>query len=105
MNTARHPEPDDQWCHAAIAAPLVHLFTWRRCNALADSSHRRFDDWNAVGPERLKALSSNGIEAEFRKLYFKGAQVLALQHGRVSGTRPCFPHPFRNRLRSISDWL
>jgi 6-methylsalicylate decarboxylase len=34
-----------------------------------------FDDWPAVGPERLKALFPNGIEAEFRKLYFEGAQA------------------------------
>jgi len=34
-----------------------------------------FDDWNAVGPERLKTLFPDGIEAEFRKLYFEGAQA------------------------------
>ncbi len=34
-----------------------------------------FTDWNAVGPERLRALFPNGIEAEFRKLYFEGAQA------------------------------
>ncbi|HYR83239.1 MAG TPA: amidohydrolase family protein [Terriglobia bacterium] len=34
-----------------------------------------FTDWDAVGPERLRALFPNGIEAEFRKLYFEGAQA------------------------------
>ncbi len=34
-----------------------------------------FTDWDAVGPERLRTLFPNGIEAEFRKLYFEGAQA------------------------------
>jgi predicted TIM-barrel fold metal-dependent hydrolase len=34
-----------------------------------------FRDWDAVGPERLRALFPDGIEAEFRKLYFEGAQA------------------------------
>jgi 6-methylsalicylate decarboxylase len=34
-----------------------------------------FADWAAVGPERLRAMFPDGIEAEFRKLYFEGAQA------------------------------
>jgi hypothetical protein len=34
-----------------------------------------FDEWAAVGPERLKHFFPNGIETEFRKLYFEGAQA------------------------------
>jgi predicted TIM-barrel fold metal-dependent hydrolase len=33
-----------------------------------------FTAWNAVGPERLQAMFPNGLEAEFRTLYFEGAQ-------------------------------
>jgi predicted TIM-barrel fold metal-dependent hydrolase len=33
-----------------------------------------FTDWGAVGPEKLKQMFPEGIEAEFRKLYFEGAQ-------------------------------
>jgi predicted TIM-barrel fold metal-dependent hydrolase len=34
-----------------------------------------FVDWDAVGPERLRDLFPDGIEAEFRKLYFEVAQA------------------------------
>jgi 6-methylsalicylate decarboxylase len=34
-----------------------------------------FSDWDAVGPGRLRVLFPDGIEAEFRKLYFEGAQA------------------------------
>lgn len=34
-----------------------------------------FVDWNAIGPEKLRQLFPGGIEAEFRKLYFEGAQA------------------------------
>lgn len=33
-----------------------------------------FTEWNAVGPDRLRAMFPDGIEAEFRKFYFEGAQ-------------------------------
>lgn len=36
-----------------------------------------FSAWSAVGPERLKALFSAGIYAEFAKLYFECAQAYA----------------------------
>jgi predicted TIM-barrel fold metal-dependent hydrolase len=36
-----------------------------------------FTDWDAVGPEKLRALFPEGIEAEFRRLYFEGAQGYA----------------------------
>ena len=34
-----------------------------------------FQDWGAVGPEKLKQMFPAGIEAEFRQLYFEGAQA------------------------------
>lgn len=34
-----------------------------------------FTDWPAVGPEELREMFPDGIEAEFRKLYFEGAQA------------------------------
>lgn len=36
-----------------------------------------FADWFAVGPTKLKEMFPDGIEAEFRKLYFEGAQGFA----------------------------
>lgn len=36
-----------------------------------------FDKWQAVGPERMRALFPNGIEAEFRTLHFECAQAWA----------------------------
>jgi len=34
-----------------------------------------FADWAAVGPEKLREMFPDGIQAEFRKLYFEGAQA------------------------------
>jgi predicted TIM-barrel fold metal-dependent hydrolase len=36
-----------------------------------------FAEWDAVGPEKLRSLFPDGIAAEFRKLYFEGAQGFA----------------------------
>ena len=36
-----------------------------------------FDDWRAVGPEKLKALFPDGVYAEFGKFYFDCAQAFA----------------------------
>ena len=36
-----------------------------------------FDDWRAVGPERLKQMFPDGVYAEFAKFYFDCAQALA----------------------------
>jgi len=36
-----------------------------------------FNDWSAVGPERLKVLFPDGVYAEFAKLYFDCAQAFA----------------------------
>jgi predicted TIM-barrel fold metal-dependent hydrolase len=36
-----------------------------------------FTDWPAIGPEKLHEMFPNGIEAEFRTLYFEGAQGYA----------------------------
>jgi len=33
-----------------------------------------FTEWNAVGAEKLRRMFPDGIEAEFRKFYFEGAQ-------------------------------
>jgi 6-methylsalicylate decarboxylase len=36
-----------------------------------------FTDWAAVGPEKLHEMFPDGIESEFRKFYFEGAQAYA----------------------------
>jgi 6-methylsalicylate decarboxylase len=36
-----------------------------------------FTDWAAVGPKKLHEMFPDGIESEFRKFYFEGAQAYA----------------------------
>lgn len=59
--------PDIRWIfsHGGGVMPLL-------VRRLAD-----FTAWGEVGPEKLGQLFPNGIEAEFRSLYFEGAQAWA----------------------------
>jgi predicted TIM-barrel fold metal-dependent hydrolase len=50
------------FCHSGGVMPLLI----RRVEG--------FTGWSAVGPEKLKAMFPNGLQAEFQKLYFEGAQ-------------------------------
>ena len=37
----------------------------------------QFEGWTGMGPDRLRTYFPNGIEAEFRQLYFEGAQAFS----------------------------
>jgi predicted TIM-barrel fold metal-dependent hydrolase len=50
------------FCHSGGVMPLLV----RRVEGFAA--------WNAVGPDRLKKMFPNGLQAEFSTLYFEGAQ-------------------------------
>jgi predicted TIM-barrel fold metal-dependent hydrolase len=61
-NTRQFPEIRMIFSHSGGVMPLLI------------SRIAGFKDWSAVGLEKLKELFPEGIEAEFRKLYFEGAQ-------------------------------
>ncbi len=62
-NTRRFPDVRFIFSHGGGVAPLLL------------SRITGFKDWAAVGPEKLKELFPEGIEAEYRKFYFEGAQA------------------------------
>ena len=61
-NTRRFPNVRMIFSHSGGVTPLL-------VNRIAG-----FKDWGAVGPGKLKEMFPDGIEAEFKKLYFEGAQ-------------------------------
>ena len=64
-NLRQLPDVRFIFCHAGGVMPLL-------ISRLAG-----FTDWPAIGPEKLHEMFPNGIEAEFRTLYFEGAQGYA----------------------------
>jgi len=64
-NLRQFPDVRFIFCHAGGVMPLLI------------SRIAGFTDWPAVGSERLNKMFPNGIEAEFRTLYFEGAQGYA----------------------------
>ena len=65
QTTRRMPDIRFIFCHGGGVMPML-------LGRIAG-----FDDWRAVGPERLKRMFPDGIYAEFAKLYFDCAQAFA----------------------------
>lgn len=64
-NLRQLPDVRFIFCHAGGVMPLLI------------SRVAGFTDWPAVGPDKLHEMFPNGIESEFRTLYFEGAQGYA----------------------------
>ena len=65
QTTRRMPDIRFIFCHGGGVMPML-------LGRIAG-----FDDWRAVGPERLNRMFPDGIYAEFAKLYFDCAQAFA----------------------------
>ena len=65
QTTRRLPGVRFIFCHGAGVMPML-------LGRIAG-----FNDWRAVGPEKLKALFPDGVYAEFAKFYFDCAQAFA----------------------------
>ncbi len=65
QTTRRLPDVSFIFCHGGGVMPML-------LGRIAG-----FDDWRAVGPEKLKQMFPDGIYAEFAKFYFDCAQAFA----------------------------
>jgi hypothetical protein len=80
----RYPNIRFIFCHSGGAAPLLI------------SRVQGFTGWPQVGPDRINALFPDGVQAEFAKLYFEGAQGLAPENLQaLMRARPDITHSIR----------